>query len=85
MNRALIGAACGVACAVLLIAGLGAWDGFENGIATNRMPPGVAAAVNNAFICVVFFWPVPSVCGAMIGGLAGLGSSLVRPQRKNCV
>jgi hypothetical protein len=81
MVRALIGAVVGVACAVLLIAGLAAWDGYVNGMDTYRLPPGTNAAVNNAFFCVMYFWPIPTACGAVIGALAGFGSWLVRPRR----
>jgi hypothetical protein len=81
MLRAVVGAAAGVACAVLLIAGLGAWDGFANGSDFHRLPPGLGAAVSSATDCVVFFLPVPAACGAVIGGLAGFGSWLVRPRR----
>jgi hypothetical protein len=81
MKRAFIGATAGVVCAVLLIAVLGGWDGYVNGVPTARRPPGVAAALSNAFFCVMYFWPVPSACGAVIGGLAGFGSWLVRPRR----
>ena len=81
MKWVVIGAGVGVACALLLIAGLAAWDGYSRGMDTNRLPPGLHAAVINAFFCVAYFWPVPAACGAMIGAAAGYGSWLVRPRR----
>jgi hypothetical protein len=82
MTRTLIGGAFGCAVAVLLVAGLGAWDGYHNGLPTSRLPPGPSAALTDAFVCVAYFWPVPAACGAAIGAVAGLGSWLVRPRRR---
>jgi hypothetical protein len=81
MKRAVIGAGLGVACAVLLLAGLAAGDGYANGVPVYRLPPGPYAALNNVLLCVAYFWPVPGASGAVIGGLAGFGSWLVRPRR----
>jgi hypothetical protein len=80
--RALFGAAAGTACALLLLAWLGASHGYANGIPTNGMPPGVGVAALEAAACVVFYGPVSAACGAVIGGLAGYGSWLVRPRRR---
>jgi hypothetical protein len=72
MNRALIGATIGIVCAILLIAGLGAWDGFNNGISTNGMPSGLEAALLNACIYVMFFWPVLPSAGRSSAELQAL-------------
>jgi hypothetical protein len=82
MTRTLIGGISGFTCAVLLVAVLGAWDGYQNGLPAYRLPPGPHAALDGAFACAAFFWPVPAACGAVIGALAGFGSWLVRPRRR---
>jgi hypothetical protein len=83
MLRTVIGATVGMACALLALAGYGAWYGYHNGVSTNGTPPGVAAAASQAVAGVVFYGVVPAACGAIIGGLAGFGSWLVRPRIKS--
>ena len=72
----------GTAVGLLTLAAVGALYGYENGVETARVPPGLTAAAQSAFIwCVFFFWlAIPA--GAVIGGVAGLASWLVSPKRK---
>ncbi len=81
MTRAVIGAAVGFCAGLLGLALYGAWDGYTNGGWTRRdLPPGWQAAVSEAFVFVAYFWWLAGGVGAVIGGLAGLGSWLVRPR-----
>ena len=42
---------------MLVLAAFGALYGYENGVETARVPPGLDGAVRSAFIwCVFFFW-----------------------------
>ena len=80
MNRTLIGAAIGIAVGILLLAGAGAWFGFQEGVVTSNTPPGIEAALVQAFVFVAYFWWLAAAIGGTIGGLAGFGSWLVRPR-----
>ena len=65
------------------LAGWGACHGFENGVPSAKLPPGLeAAALEAVWACLIFFW-VALPAGAVIGGLAGFGSWLVkRPEAR---
>ena len=78
MKRTLIGAGIGLVCGILLLAGLGAWQGYLDGVG-RRFPPGWEAAVMGAFVYMAYFWWLAGTVGGGIGGLAGMGSWLVRP------
>ena len=82
MMRALIGAAAGVTLCLVALAGYGAWWGLTGGVDWRHplLPPGwEAAAVNASAVLLIFWWAAVAV-GAVVGGLAGLGSWLVRPR-----
>lgn len=82
MRRVLVGTCVGAACGVLALAGLGAWGGYTRGhewVASPAPPPG-EAALRWAFIFVVYYWWLVGAASGVIGGLAGLGSWLVRPR-----
>jgi hypothetical protein len=84
MNRALIGAGIGAACGVLALAGFGAWAGYVHGgewVAAPAPPPW-QAAVRGAFVFTAYYWWLAAAVGVTIGGLAGLGSDLVRPKSR---
>jgi hypothetical protein len=83
MRRTLIGACVGAVCAVLALAALGAWAGFTHGgewVGRAGMPPGWAAAATGAFVYTAYYGWLAGTVGGVIGGLAGLGSWLVRPR-----
>ena len=79
MKRASIGAGVGMVCGVLTLAGFGAWVGFGQGVGT-RIPPGWEGAGMGAFIFTAYYWWLAGTIGGVIGGLAGVGSWLVRPR-----
>ncbi|MFY7953600.1 MAG: hypothetical protein ACOVT5_13930 [Armatimonadaceae bacterium] len=79
MLRTVIGSVIGMAAGMLTLAVFGALYGYENGVETARVPPGLDGAVRSAFIWSVFFFWLALPAGAVIGGVAGLGSWLVRP------
>ena len=82
MKRTAIGAGIGAACGVLALAATGAVAGHTQGgeaFARISIPPGVYAACLGAFVYTAYFWWLAGTMGAIIGGLAGLGSWLVRP------
>ena len=82
MLRTVIGAVVGMAVGMLTLAALGAWYGYANGEPAAKLPPGWHAAVLDAvWFCFYFFW-IALPAGAVIGGVAGFGSWLVRPHRK---
>jgi hypothetical protein len=84
MRRTLIGFCIGAAFGVLALAGLGAWAGYIHGgewVARTGLPPGWAAAGTGAFVYTAYYWWLTGAVGGIIGGLAGLGSWLVRPRR----
>jgi hypothetical protein len=83
MRRALIGAIVGTACGVLALAVWGAWGGYTHGgewVARPAIPPGWEAAAMGAFVFTAYYWWLFGAVGAVIGGLAGLGSWVVRPR-----
>jgi hypothetical protein len=57
------------------LAGLGASYGYLEG--WNQLPPGPGAAWTGAFVAAAYYWWLAFGLGAVIGGLAGLGSALV--------
>ena len=62
------------------LAAWGAYDGVTEGIPTRRdLAPGGEAALINAFVYMMYFFWLAMPVGAIIGGVAGLASSLVRP------
>jgi hypothetical protein len=79
MLRTLIGGLIGFGLGVLLLAGWGIYDGLSIGLPTAKLPPGIEAAVKNAFVYSVFFWPWALVLGGGGGAICGFGSWLVRP------
>jgi hypothetical protein len=81
MFRTALGVAIGIAIGELLLAASGAYYGFEHGVVTSKTAPGPGAAAWEAFVFVAYFWWLALV-GGTIGGLAGLGSWLVRPRRR---
>jgi hypothetical protein len=82
MNRAFIGFGVGSVCGVLVLAGLGAWNGYYHGHEWVSAPSGppMEDAAKWAFIYVAYFWWLAGGVGGIIGGLAGLGSSFVQPR-----
>ena len=82
MKRTVIGAGVGAVCGVLALAATGAVAGYTRGgegSARISIPPGVYAACLGAFVYTAYFWWLAGTVGAIIGGLAGLGSWVVRP------
>jgi hypothetical protein len=82
MKRTAIGAGIGAAVGVLALAAVGAVAGYTQGgeaFARISVPPGVYAACLGAFVYTAYFWWLAGTVGAIIGGLAGFGSWLVRP------
>ena len=82
MVRTLIGAAVGVVVGMLVLAGWGAWYGYENGVPIAQLPPGWEAAGVSAFTTSVFLFWMGMLPGAVIGGVAGFGSWMVRPRAR---
>jgi hypothetical protein len=83
MNRTLIGAGVGIACAMALLIGYGAWGGHYHGdewFAASRNLTRWEAASTGALYMAAYFWWAAVPLGEVIGGLAGLGSWLVRPR-----
>jgi hypothetical protein len=67
---------------VLALAGLGAWGGYTHGgewVAAPAPPPAESAIIW-ALRFTAFYWWLAGAVGGFIGGLAGLGSWLVRPK-----
>jgi hypothetical protein len=83
MHRALIGACIGVAFGMIALAGFGVWWGFTHGVESRQpnLPPGWEAAWTSAFVFTAYFWWLAGGIGAVIGGLAGFGSWVVRSRR----
>jgi hypothetical protein len=84
MRRALVGACVGAVCGVLTLGGFGAWAGYAHGgewVGRRGLPPGWEAAAVGAFVYGAYYWWLAGAVGGVIGGLAGLGSWLVRPRR----
>jgi hypothetical protein len=84
MNRVLAGICVGAVCGVLALASCGAYGGFVHGhewggALVRHLPPGEAAIIW-AFVFVAYCWWLAGAVGGVIGGLAGLGSWLVRPR-----
>jgi hypothetical protein len=83
MIRTLIGAGVGAACGVLALAAAGAVAGYTQGgaaIGRPAQPPGLAGTLLGAFVWTAYFWWLAGAVGGAIGGLAALGSWLVRPR-----
>jgi len=82
MKRTMIGFCLGASCGILLLAGLGAWAGYTHGTGWTGHPalPQSEAAFIWALGYTAYFWWLAVGVGGIIGGLAGLGSWLVRPQ-----
>jgi hypothetical protein len=67
----------------LLVAGFGAWAGLAHGgewVGRVGLPPGWTAAALGAFVYTAYYWWLAGAAGGFIGGVAGLGSWLVRPR-----
>ena len=83
MTRTRIGAGIGIACAMLLLVGYGAWGGYYHGdewfAAYRNLTRWEAAATGALFVGAYFWWAAVPV-GGVIGGLAGFGCWLVRPR-----
>jgi hypothetical protein len=83
MKRSLIGASIGAIIGMLALAATGAIAGYVYGgeaVGPPSRPPGLAAALVGAFVYSAYFWWLAGAIGAFIGGVAGLGSWLVRPR-----
>lgn len=80
MVRTIIGAMVGVVVGMLVLAGVGAWYGYVNGVPSAQLPPGLEAAGVSALSWSVFLFWMGMLPGAVIGGAAGFGSWLVRPK-----
>jgi ABC-type antimicrobial peptide transport system permease subunit len=82
MRRALIGAGIGAVVGLLALAAFGAWAGYAHGRewVAGPAPPPEQSAFTWAFIFTAYYWWLAGAVGGLIGGLAGLGSSLVRPK-----
>jgi hypothetical protein len=82
MRRTLVGACIGAVCGVFALAGSGAWGGYTHGAdwVAAPAPPPAESAVLWAFRFLAYFWWLAAGVGGVIGGLAGLGSWLVRPK-----
>jgi hypothetical protein len=80
MRRAIVGACIGAVCGVLVLAGFGAWGGYMHGAewVAAPAPPPAESAVRWAFVFTAYYWWLAGAFGGMIGGLAGLGSWLLR-------
>jgi hypothetical protein len=82
MLRTLIGTGVGMAIGILVLAGAGAWAGFTHSDWVRPgLQPGWEAAAIGAFVYTAYFWWLAAAVGGGIGGLAALGSWLVRPRR----
>jgi hypothetical protein len=66
---------------VLILAAAGAWGGYAHGSewVAAPAPPPAEAAVTWALRFTVYYGWLAGAVGGIIGGLAGLGSWLVRP------
>jgi hypothetical protein len=82
MRRVLVGVCVGAVCGVLALAGFGAWGGYTHGHEWVAAPAPLPEedAVRWAFVFVAYAWWLAGGVGGVIGGLAGLGSWLVRPR-----
>jgi hypothetical protein len=76
MARACIGAAIGMLMAILLLGAYGAYEGIAH--VWNTRAAGLDAGLVGALFMMAYFWPIVGGAGAIIGGLAGLGSALVQ-------
>jgi hypothetical protein len=82
MKRVLVGVCVGWVCGVLSLAGFGAWEGYtwvHEWFAGPASTP-EEDAVKWAFVFIARGWWLGGSVGGVIGGLAGLGSWLVRPR-----
>ena len=84
MQRALVGCCVGGICGVIALAVYGAWGGYTHADEWYPAPAPAPwdAAVRSAFAAVAYFWWAAFTVGGVIGGLAGLGSWVVRPRRR---
>ena len=78
-NRILIGAGAGILLGLLGLAAWGGYYGYVNPGNAGRLP-GLDNAWRVAFYCAVVFSYAAVPLGAVIGGVAGLGSWLMRPR-----
>ena len=83
MRRAAIGFAIGFIVGESVLAALGAWWGFVDGVTSRQpnLPPGWQAAGLWAFVALAYYAWLFGPVGGAIGALAGFGSELVRPKR----
>lgn len=83
MTRMFVGAGIGFALGILALNFYGAYEGTTNGWSTRPdLGPGWRAGAVGALFMMAYFWPIVGGVGAMIGGLAGLGSALVQQRSK---
>jgi hypothetical protein len=82
MQRTVVGFCAGLAVGEFILAGLGAWWGFVDGVTSRHpnVPPGWQAAGIWAFVAVAYFWWLFGAVGGAIGAIAAFGSWLVRPK-----
>jgi hypothetical protein len=80
MLRTVVGAVIGTTVGLLLLACWGGSDGYVNGLPSARLAPGLEAAVTEALVVPLFYFWMGMLPGAVIGGIAGFGSWLVRPR-----
>jgi hypothetical protein len=76
MNRVLGGGGVGAGLGVLALAGVGAYLGFRSGTDGG----GWGAAATWAFVFLDYYGWLAAAVGGAVGGVAGLGSWLVRPR-----
>lgn len=84
MRRTMVGFCVGAVSGLLALAAGGAWGGYTHGhewVASPAPPPAVAA-LRFAFVFVAYYWWLAVAVGGLVGGLAGLGSWLVRPRTR---
>jgi hypothetical protein len=80
MLRTVAGVVIGMAVGMFLLAGWGGYDGYVNGLPSARIAPGLEAAATEAVVVPVFYFWMGMLPGAVIGGVAGVASWLVRPR-----
>ncbi len=82
MKRTLVGCCVGAVCGGIALAACGAWGGYTHSDEwyAAPAPAPVDAAVRSASFSLTYWWWLAGAVGGVIGGLAGMGSWLVRPR-----